>query len=144
VTTAGDQRHETHATGSGSAGPTRPTWLPTSSSGAQSAATTQCSSHSGYRTYLGVEDFWELVSSCVRTGGRVFLIDNRRDLTRTTQDPYAIDEADDVQRRRLGDGSEHRVVKVLYELDEPAEQLIYGSATPGPAAGTAKTFEPQE
>jgi hypothetical protein len=104
------------------------------------------------------EDFWELVSSCLRPGGRVFLIDNRRDLTRTTQDPYVIDEADDVQRRRLGDGSEHRVVKVFYEPDELAEQLrrlgwiadlagtsrlIYGSATPGSAASRAKTLKRQ-
>jgi SAM-dependent methyltransferase len=104
------------------------------------------------------ENFWELVGSCLGPGGRVFLIDNRRDLTRTMQDPYVIDEADDVQRRRLGDGSEHRVVKVFYEPDELAEQLrrlgwtadlagtsrlIYGSAARGPAAGTAKTFEPQ-
>jgi SAM-dependent methyltransferase len=105
------------------------------------------------------ENFWELVSSCLRPGGRVFLIDNRRDPTRTTQDPYVIDEADDVQRRRLRDGSEHRVVKVFYEPDELAERLqrlgwiadfaatsrlIYGSAMPDPAASRAKTSEPQE
>jgi SAM-dependent methyltransferase len=93
------------------------------------------------------EKFWELVGSCLRPGGRAFLIDNRRDPTRTTQDPYVIDEADDVQRRRLSDGSEHRVVKVFYEPAQLAGQLrrlgwvanlagtsrlIYGSATPGP------------
>ena len=95
------------------------------------------------------EKFWELVASCLRPAGRAFLIDNRRDLTRTLQDPYVLDEADDVQRRRLGDGSEHRVVKVFYEPDELATQLqrlgwiadlagtsrlIYGCATPGPRA----------
>lgn len=105
------------------------------------------------------ENFWELVGSCLRPGGRVFLIDNRRDLTRTRQDPYVIEEADDVQRRRLSDGSEHRVVKVFYEPDELAEQLrrlgwiadlagtsrlIYGSAMPGSAHSRAKTFELQE
>jgi SAM-dependent methyltransferase len=58
------------------------------------------------------EAFWALVSSCLRPGGRVFLIDNRRDPTRTALDPYVIDEADYVQRRQLSDGSEHRVVKV--------------------------------
>ena len=78
--------------------------------------------------------------------GRVFLIDNRRDPTRAAQDPYIIDEADDVQRRRLTDGSEHRVVKVFYEPDELAKRLrrlgwvadvaatsrfIYGSAMKG-------------
>jgi SAM-dependent methyltransferase len=69
------------------------------------------------------EKFWGLVGSCLRPDGRAFLIDNRRDPTRTAQDPYVIDEADDVQRRRLNNGSEHRVVKVFYEPDELAEQL---------------------
>jgi SAM-dependent methyltransferase len=95
------------------------------------------------------EKFWALVGSCLRPGGRAFLIDNRRDPTRTTQDPHVIDEGDDVQTRRLSDGSEHRVVKVFYEPDELAGQLrrlhwvadlagtprfIYGSATPGRGA----------
>lgn len=92
------------------------------------------------------EKFWALVGSCLKPGGQAFLIDNRRDPTRTTQDPYVIDEVDDVQRRRLSDGSEHRVVKVFYEPDELADQLrrlgwiaglagtsrfIYGSVAPG-------------
>ena len=91
------------------------------------------------------EAFWALVASCLRPGGRAFLIDNRRDPTRTSHDPYVIHEADDVQRRRLSDGSEHRVVKVFYEPAELAERLrqlgwdsqlagtlrfVYGSATP--------------
>lgn len=69
------------------------------------------------------ETFWALVGSCLRPEGQAFLIDNRRDPTRTAQDPYVIDEADDIQRRRLSDGSEHRVVKVFYEPDELAERL---------------------
>jgi SAM-dependent methyltransferase len=91
------------------------------------------------------EAFWALVGSCLRSGGRAFLIDNRRDPSRAAQDPYIVDEADDVQRRQLNDGSEHRVVKVFYEPDELAERLaqlgwvadlagtsrfIYGSAAP--------------
>ncbi|WP_420715864.1 class I SAM-dependent methyltransferase [Mycobacterium sp. 663a-19] len=32
------------------------------------------------------EEFWKLVGSCLRPGGRAFLIDNRRNPTRTTQD----------------------------------------------------------
>jgi SAM-dependent methyltransferase len=90
--------------------------------------------------------FWALVGSCLRPGGRVFLIDNRRDPSRAAQDPFIIDEADDVQIRRLNDGSEHRVVKVFYEPDELTERLgrvgwgahlaatsrfIYGSAVKG-------------
>jgi SAM-dependent methyltransferase len=69
------------------------------------------------------EKFWALVGSCLRPGGRAFLIDNRRDPTREALDPYVVDEADDVQMRRLTDGSEHRVVKVFYEPDELAERL---------------------
>lgn len=96
--------------------------------------------------------FWALVGSCLQPDGRAFLIDNRRDPSRATQDPYIIHEADDVQRRRLSDGSEHRVVKVFYEPDELSARLhrlgwaaaltgtsrfIYGSAKP------AKTLAPQ-
>ena len=69
------------------------------------------------------ETFWALVGSCLRPGGKAFLIDNRRDPTRAVQDPYIIDEADDVQIRRLNDGSEHQVVKVFYEPDELTERL---------------------
>jgi SAM-dependent methyltransferase len=102
------------------------------------------------------EAFWALVGSCLRPGGRAFLIDNRRDPSRAAQDPYIVDEADDVQRRRLSDGSEHRVVKVFYEPDELAERLaqlgwvadlagtprfIYGSVTPT-GKGT-ESVEPQ-
>jgi SAM-dependent methyltransferase len=92
------------------------------------------------------ERFWALVASCLRPEGRAFLIDNRRDPTRAAQDPYVIDEAEDVQRRRLSDGTERRVVKVFYEPDDLAERLrrlgwvadlaatsrfIYGSVAPG-------------
>jgi len=90
------------------------------------------------------ETFWALVKSCLQPGGVAILIDNRRDPSRTTQDPYVLDEADDVQRRRLSDGSVHRVVKIFYEPDELTNHLrklgwnpqimgtsrfIYGSAT---------------
>lgn len=89
--------------------------------------------------------FWGLVGSLLRPGGRAFLIDNRRDPTWSRPDPYVVDEGADVQRRRLGDGSEHRVVKVFYEPGELVERLsaegwraeitdtrwfIYGSARP--------------
>lgn len=62
--------------------------------------------------------FWALVASCLNPGGRVFFIDNRRDRTLRRTDPYVFDEDGDVQRRRLNDGSEHRVVKVYYEPSE--------------------------
>jgi hypothetical protein len=101
------------------------------------------------------ETFWAQVGSCLRPGGRAFLIDNRRHPNRAAQDPYTAEEADGVQMRRLNDGSEHRVVKVFYEPDDLAERLrrlgwvsdlaatsrfIYGSAVN--MAG-AKSLEPQ-
>jgi hypothetical protein len=68
-------------------------------------------------------EFWTFVSTLVRPDGRVFLIDNRRDPSVTRQDPYVLDDRDDVQIRRLGDGSEHRVVKVFYEPAQLEELL---------------------
>jgi demethylmenaquinone methyltransferase/2-methoxy-6-polyprenyl-1,4-benzoquinol methylase len=81
--------------------------------------------------------FWELVASCLALTGRAFLIDNRRDPSRTAADPYVIDEADDVQRRRLSNGSEHRVIKVFYE---PAEltDLLAGLGWNSQMAGTSR------
>jgi demethylmenaquinone methyltransferase/2-methoxy-6-polyprenyl-1,4-benzoquinol methylase len=69
------------------------------------------------------ENFWALVASCLEPEGRVFLIDNRRNPARASTDPYVVHEADGVQRRRLSDGSEHRVVKIFYEPDELADRL---------------------
>lgn len=65
-------------------------------------------------------DFWALVRSCLGPGGRVFIVDNRRDPTPgpTTRDPYVVEYAPDLHLRRLSDGSEYRVVKVMYEPDE--------------------------
>jgi SAM-dependent methyltransferase len=65
-------------------------------------------------------DFWALVRSCLAPGGRVFLCDNRRDPTPgpTANDPYVVEYAPDLHLRRLSDGSEYRVVKVMYEPDE--------------------------
>jgi demethylmenaquinone methyltransferase/2-methoxy-6-polyprenyl-1,4-benzoquinol methylase len=70
------------------------------------------------------ESFWSLVGSCLAPDGRVFLVDNRRDPSMPSQDPFVLDHGhDDVQRRRLRDGSEHRVVKVFHEPDELATRL---------------------
>ena len=95
----------------------------------------------------GFRAFWTLVRNCVAPGGRVFLIDNRSDPTPGIpgRDPYVIDYRPDVHLRRLDDGSEYRVVKVMYEPDELTVLLaaegwqavvggtswfIFGSATP--------------
>ncbi|MGH9103959.1 MAG: class I SAM-dependent methyltransferase [Acidimicrobiales bacterium] len=68
-------------------------------------------------------DFWGLVRRCLAPGGRVFLVDSRRDPALRPPDPYVREEVGDVQRRRLNDGSEHRVVKVFYEPDQLAARL---------------------
>ncbi len=63
--------------------------------------------------------FWQLVRDCLSPGGRVFLIDNRTVATPGMEhDPYVIEYAPDLHLRRLDDGSEYRVVKVMYEPEE--------------------------
>ena len=61
---------------------------------------------------------WTLVRTCLAPGGRVFLIDNRADPEPRPKDPYVVEYSPDLHLRRLGDGSEFRVVKVMYEPDE--------------------------
>jgi SAM-dependent methyltransferase len=88
-------------------------------------------------------DFWSLVRSCLVPNGRVFLIDNRHDPSRS--DPHIIERSEDLHRRRVGDGREFHVVKVMYEPDELASTIeaegwsahiagtpwfLYGSAEP--------------
>ena len=69
--------------------------------------------------------FWSLVRDCLAPGGRAFLIDNREDPTpgSSAKDPHILDYGPDLHHRRLADGSEWRVVKVMYEPDE-LETLI--------------------
>jgi demethylmenaquinone methyltransferase/2-methoxy-6-polyprenyl-1,4-benzoquinol methylase len=62
--------------------------------------------------------FWDLVHRCLAPGGRVFFVDNHLDRKRIGSDPHIVEESAGVQRRRLNDGSEHRVVKVFYEPEE--------------------------
>jgi SAM-dependent methyltransferase len=95
--------------------------------------------------------FWRLVRTCLAPGGRVFLIDNRRDPTPRpntsdsgAKDPYVVEYAPDLHLRRLDDGSQFRVVKVMYEPAElqflieaegwradiqATRSFLYGSAT---------------
>ena len=65
-------------------------------------------------------DFWTLVRTCLSPGGRAFLVDNRTSLTPAIagKDPYVVEYGRDLHLRRLDDGSEYRVVKVMYEPDE--------------------------
>lgn len=63
--------------------------------------------------------FWSLVRSCLAPGGRVFLIDDRDDPTLGRTKVRSVDPCGpDLHLRRLSDGSQYRVVKVMYEPDE--------------------------
>jgi len=64
--------------------------------------------------------FWDLVRSSLGPGGRVFLIDNRTDPTpdSTGNDPFVVEYRPDLHVRRVSNGSQYRVVKVMYEPEE--------------------------
>ena len=67
------------------------------------------------RTRFG--DFWSLVGSCLAPSGRAFLIDNRDDPMpdSSLKDPYVVEYGTDLHLRTLSDGSQYRVIKVMYE-----------------------------
>jgi ubiquinone/menaquinone biosynthesis C-methylase UbiE len=68
--------------------------------------------------------FWSMVRSFLSPGGRVFLIDNHDDPVLTgIKDPYVLKYLPDRHVRRLPDGREYNVVKVMYEPDELEAQL---------------------
>jgi hypothetical protein len=55
----------------------------------------------------------------------VFLVDNHTDpiLGPKVDDPFVVEYGRDLQLRRLSDGSEYRVIKVMYEPEE-LQQLL--------------------
>lgn len=94
-----------------------------------------------------VAAFWQLVRSCLRPAGRVFLLDNHDDPASAggLRDPYVRRYETDQHLRQLEDGREYRVVKVMYEPHELTAELadlgwdselhatswfLYGSARP--------------
>lgn len=83
--------------------------------------------------------FWDLVRSCLAPNGRVFLIDNRDDPAPTTpsNDPYVVHYGPDLHLRRLADGSEYQVVKVMYEPHE-LESLLQEEGWTPRVAGTRR------
>ena len=87
------------------------------------------------RTRFG--DFWSLVRSYLSPSGRVFFIDNRDDPVPDSlaKDPYVVEYGTDLHLRTLSDGSQYRVIKVMYEPDE-LESLI---AAEGWTAGIEAT-----
>lgn len=69
--------------------------------------------------------FWQMVADALAPGGRVFLIDNRNDPIDTSiRDPYVLSYEEDLHRRRLSDGSQWQVVKVMYEPGELNRLLV--------------------
>lgn len=68
--------------------------------------------------------FWTLVRDCLSPGGRAFVLDNVADPAGPGgRDPYVVEYRPDVHLRELSDGSQHRVVKVMYQPHE-LERLI--------------------
>jgi hypothetical protein len=60
-----------------------------------------------------------MVRTCLRPGGRAFFIDNRDDpLVPGAKSPNVLEYRRDLHLRSLNDGTEYRVVKVMYEPDE--------------------------
>jgi len=64
--------------------------------------------------------FWSMVRSCLSPDGRVFLIDNHNDPLplRDIKDPYVLEYHPDKHVRRVNDGRQFNVVKIMYEPDE--------------------------
>jgi hypothetical protein len=67
------------------------------------------------------EPFWVLVERWLAPTGRVFFVDETRH--GLWQEDWIDDPGASLVRRRLNDGSEHRVVKVLWLPDELESQL---------------------
>lgn len=66
--------------------------------------------------------FWALVADCLKPGGRVFFVDDAY----RTPDELIEGEASATIRRRLGDGTAYRIVKVPYrpaDLERRLERL---------------------
>jgi 2-polyprenyl-3-methyl-5-hydroxy-6-metoxy-1,4-benzoquinol methylase len=65
------------------------------------------------------DSFWTLVGNCLKPGGRVFFVDDAY----RTPDELVEGEASTTIRRRLNDGSAHRVVKVPHQPADLEQRL---------------------
>ena len=65
------------------------------------------------------DSFWTLVANCLNPGGRVFFVDDAY----RTPDELVEGESSTTIRRRLNDGSAHRVVKVPHQPAELEQRL---------------------
>ena len=67
--------------------------------------------------------FWEMVRRALEPDGRVFFVDSARHDLASAVDHKLSDPDDPTMLRRLGDGSEHRIVKRFYE-PEPLRRRL--------------------
>lgn len=65
------------------------------------------------------DSFWTLVANCLKPGGRVFFVDD----SYRTPDELMEGESSTTIRRRLNDGSAHRVVKVPHQPADLEQRL---------------------
>lgn len=67
--------------------------------------------------------FWQLVSSCLGPGGRVFFVDSRYEQSSTATDHRLPEAEATMLRRRLNDGREFEIYKVFYDPADLAKRL---------------------
>ena len=65
------------------------------------------------------DSFWTMVANCLEPGGRVFFVDDAY----RTADELLEGESSTTIRRRLNDGSAHRVVKVPHQPADLEQRL---------------------
>jgi len=65
------------------------------------------------------DSFWTLVANCLKPGGRVFFVDDGY----RTLDELVEGESSTTIRRRLNDGTAHRIVKVPHQPADLEERL---------------------
>lgn len=79
------------------------------------------------------ESFWSLVADCLKPAGRVFFADDNH----RTSDELVEGESSSVIRRKLNDGTHHRVVKVPLQPADLEQRLarLGWNVTVTPASG---------
>jgi ubiquinone/menaquinone biosynthesis C-methylase UbiE len=96
--------------------------------------------------------FWEMVATALRPGGRVFFIDSDRSETSTASDHTLPHADEETMQRRLDDGREFRIVKRFYEPEllerrlarlgflsavrRTGEYFLYGAGAPASSITT--------
>lgn len=68
------------------------------------------------------DDFWDLVRSALKPGGRVFFVDSLRVETPAERE-HSSEPDGHTTLRRLSDGREFQIVKIFYDPDELSSRL---------------------